>query len=74
MTVAAEGARWRGAIAPASFLRQAVENLQQGVDDCLAKGIGRGSDLLVTLVARRQTEVAAFLCNDRLCPLYCPLC
>lgn len=56
------------------FLQQAVEDFQQGVDDGLAKGIGRGRNLLVTLVARRKTEVAAFLSNNRLCPLDCPLC
>lgn len=37
-------------------------------------GIGRGSDLLVTLVSRRKAKVAACVRNDRLCPLDCPLC
>lgn len=56
------------------ILRQAVEDLQQGVNDGLAKRVGRRGDLLVTLVARRKAQLAAFLRNDRLCPLDCPLC
>ena len=55
-------------------MRQAVENLQQGVDDGLAKGIGRRGDLLVSVVARRKAKIAAFLCNDCLCSFDCPLC
>jgi hypothetical protein len=49
------------------FLRhQAVEDVEQRIDDGLSQRIRRFRDLFIALVAGRQRKVAALIGDDRL--------
>lgn len=53
--------------------KQAVEYLEQRIDDRLAKRVRCFGDLLVTMVTGGQREIPALLGDDRLGPLDRPL-
>ena len=51
---------------PRLLLHQAVKDFQQGIDDGLAKGVGRRSDFVFAMIPRGDGEIAAFFGDDRL--------
>ena len=50
---------------PRLLLHQAVKDFQQGIDDGLAKGVGRRSDFVFAMIPRGDGEIAAFFGDDR---------